>query len=346
MPGMHFHTACRVPNAFRVALVSLVALAVALPVAAADGGQHLEIKEWPIPWPDSSPHDPHGVSPEAVWFAAEKGNYLGMLNPRTGRFSRIDLVDTPAPRAIVPAANGMLWYAASALGYLGRYDLRSRTIYRGPLTDAVSDPTALTFEAGERNIWFTAKESNIIGRFRLVNAIVDLQRLPTPNAAPDGIAVAPKAGPPWVALSGTNTLASIDPRTFVLTVRTLPRKQARPRRLAFTSDGRLWYVDFAEGFLGAFIPGDKASKEWPMPGGKASKPLAIAVDGKDRVWVMQTGTSPATLVGFDPKTQKFFSETPVTSGGGLVSEMSFDAASGGIWFATEKNTIGFARIPD
>ena len=77
------------------------------------------------------------ISPEAVWFVAEKGNFLGMLNPKTGRFSRIDLVDSPGPRGLSVAANGMLWYTASVYGYLGRYDLRSRTIYRAPLTDAV-----------------------------------------------------------------------------------------------------------------------------------------------------------------------------------------------------------------
>lgn len=328
----------------RIAPFLVLSLAIAFPVAAAEGPRHVEIKEWPIPWPDSLPHDPHSISPEAVWFVAEKGNYLGMLNPRTGRFSRIDLVDSPAPRAIVTSANGMLWYTASAHGHLGRFDLRSRTIYRAPLTDAVSDPTALTFEAGEKNIWFTSRESNIIGRFRVENAIVDLQRLPTTNAAPDGITVAPNAGPPWVALSGTNNLASIDPRTFALTVRAIPRPDARPRRLAFTSNGALWYADFAQGYLGTFAPGAQKAKEWQMPGGKNSRPLAMAVDARDRVWVMETGVKPSVLVGFDPKTAQFFGATPVTSGGGTVSDMSYDRASGGIWFATETNTIGFAKI--
>ena len=82
-----------------------------------------------------------------------------------------------------------------------------------------------------------------------------------------------------------------------------------------------------------------------MPAGKASHPLAIAVDAKDRVWVMQTGVKPTTLVGFDPKTQHFFGATPVTSGGGMVSDMSYDRTSGGLWFATGANTIGYAK-PD
>ncbi len=320
----------------------LLSFALAFPLAATE--QQVEIKEWPLPWPDSHPRAPHAVSPTAVWFVAEKGNYLASLNPETGRFSKIDLVDEPAPLNVVAAANGMLWFTASTHGYLGRYDLRSRTLYRAPLGDAVADPNALTFEAGERNIWFTARESNIIGRYRLVNGIADVIRVPTPNALPDGIAVAPNAGNPWVALSGTNNLGTIDPRTFVLTMRALPRAGARPRRLDFTSDGRLWYVDFAEGFLGSLKPGAQGAKEWPMPGGKKSHPYAMAVDSKDRIWVMETGSKPTKLTAFDPKTQQFSGATPVPSGGGVISDMTYDRASAGLWFATDTNTIGYAKV--
>jgi len=323
----------------------LLSLAFALPLAAADGKAHLDIKEWPIPWPDSQPHDPHAVSANAVWFVAEKGNYLASLNPQTGRFSKIELMDEPAPTGLIVAANGMLWYTANARGYLGRYDLKTRTIYRAPLTDAVSDPTALTFEAGERNIWFTASKDNIVGRYRVVNGIADLQRLPTPNAAPGAITVAPNAGPPWVALAGTNSLASVDPRTFALTVKALPRPAARADRLAFTSDGKLWYIDSAAGVLGMATPGTQdAAREWPLPDGKDSKPAALAVDAKGRLWIAESGPKPAKLVGFDPKTTKFFGESALPTPGGAAVDINFDAATGGLWFATTGNTIGFAKI--
>ena len=52
------------------------------------------------------------------------------------------------------------------------------------------------------------------------------------------------------------------------------------------------------------------------------------------------------LVGFDPKTEKFFSKTPVLpSGGGTVRHMVYDGATRTIWFGTDTNMLGKAVIP-
>jgi virginiamycin B lyase len=322
----------------------LFLLALAWPLAASE--QHrkpLDIKEWPLPWPKSGPADPQSVSPAAVWFVARTGNFLGVLNPQTGRFSRIDLIDEPAPQGLIVGANSMLWFTSKVHGYIGRYDLRSKSLWRAQMPNAAAgDPSSLVFEAGERNIWFTVTEGNIIGRLRIVNGVVDLTGVATPHALPSGVAMAPNAGNPWVALYGTNKIATVDARTFALTEHPLPRAGARPRRIAFTSDGRLWYSDFAEGYLGAFTPGTKAVKEWQMPGGKKSQPYALTVDSEDHVWIVETGSKPAKLVGFDPKSEQFFGTTAV---GGTISDMSFDRAGNQLWFGTD-NTIAVAKLPD
>lgn len=331
----------------RTATAFLLALALAAPALASHERAHIHIKEWRVPWPNATPRSPVQVRPDTVWFVAETGNFIGRLDPQTGRFSRVDLVDRPAPRGLIAGAgdNPLLWYTGSAHSYIGRFDPERHTIARVPMPyAAASDPTSLTFEAGQRNIWFTVREGNIIGRLRLVNEVVDLAGLTTPHALPSGIAMAPNAGNPWVALFGTNKLATIDARTFKLTEQALPRAAARPRRVAFTSDGRLWYSDFAQGYLGAFTPADRSFKEWALPEGPTSHPYALAVDAQDRIWTVETGTQPNKLVGFDPKTGKFFDSTPIPSGGGAVRDMRYDSASGGLWFATDANTIAFAKV--
>jgi virginiamycin B lyase len=326
----------------------LLSLALALPLAAAEKKHYpVEIREWPVPWANSKPRDPHVVSPTSVWFAGEAGNYIATFNPESARFSKVDLTDEPAPSHLIAAAGtkGMIWYSGPARGYIGRYDPVTRTLARFPMPNAAaSDPGALVFEAGERNIWFTAEQSNIIGRLRLANGVVDLGALTTQHALPSGIAMAPYAGNPWVALYGTNKLATVDVRTFTLSEHALPRAAARPRRVTFTSDRLLWYSDFAEGYLGSFDPGSKVVQEWPLPQGKSSHPFAIAADSKDRIWLMATGARPTQLLSFDPKTRKFSEATPVPSGGGLISDMSYDAASGTLWFCTDANTIGSAKL--
>ena len=84
-------------------------------------------------------------------------------------------------------------------------------------------------------------------------------------------------------------------------------------------------------------------KEWALPGGKASLPYAMATDSQDRIWVAET-SNPNRLVGFDPKTERFFGVTAVPSGGGTVRHMIFHEPTGSIWFGTDAGTIGRASV--
>jgi virginiamycin B lyase len=60
---------------------------------------------------------------------------------------------------------------------------------------------------------------------------------------------------------------------------------------------------------------------------------------------VETGVQPNRLVGFDPKTEKFFSMTPIPSGGGTIRYMVFDPKTRMIWFGSDNNTIGRAQVP-
>ncbi len=324
-------------------LTLVLAASVALSVAASEKQRTVPIKEWPVPWPDTHPTDPF-VAGSEVWFAGSTGHYLGTLNPQTGAFRRIDLIDEPGPQSVIVAANGMVWFSGTLHGYIGRFDSVTRRIAHMPTpNEAAGDPYTLMFELGERNIWFTAPAGNIVGRLRIDSEVIDLIGVSGRGARPEGLAAAPD-GTPWFALAGTHQLASVDPVKFTMTQYPLPRVGARPRRLAFSSDGRLWYVDFAEGYLGVFTPATRDIKEWRFPAGKDSGPYGMALDANDRVWAVETGVQPNRLVGFDPKTATFFSGTPVPSGGGSIGNLRYDKTTGRMWFATEKNTLGFAKV--
>src|SRR5262249_33749726 len=108
----------------RSASAFVLSLALAMPLAASGKHGEVAIKEWPVPWANTHPSDPHVQSPERVWFVSESGNYLASFNPQTQRFSKLELSDEPAPRALVVAAGakGMVWYTSSAHEYIGRYD--------------------------------------------------------------------------------------------------------------------------------------------------------------------------------------------------------------------------------
>ena len=149
---------------------------------------------------------------------------------------------------------------------------------------------------------------------------------------------------PWIALFGTNKLATVDPMTMELTEFSLPRGEARPRRLQVESDGGVWYVDYGAGYLGRLDPVTREIKEWPVPGGEGALAYGMAVDARDRLWFVESGPQPNRFVGFDPATSEFFGITEIESGGGTVRHMHYDERADEIWFGADTNTIGRAKL--
>src|SRR5262245_43477808 len=98
----------------RTASALVLSLALALPLAASGKHGQVVIKEWPVPWADTHPRDPHVQSPDHVWFISESAHYLASFNMDTQRFSKVELSDEPAPRGLIVAAGakGMVWFTS------------------------------------------------------------------------------------------------------------------------------------------------------------------------------------------------------------------------------------------
>jgi virginiamycin B lyase len=71
----------------------------------------------------------------------------------------------------------------------------------------------------------------------------------------------------------------------------------------------------------------------------------MVVDDKDRLWFVETGSNPNLMVSFDPAAGKFSSITEIPSGGGVVRHMYFHPPTREIWFGTDTNFIGRAKVP-
>jgi virginiamycin B lyase len=72
----------------------------------------------------------------------------------------------------------------------------------------------------------------------------------------------------------------------------------------------------------------------------------MATDDRDRLWLAETGPRPNRLVAFDPATQTWTDSAPIPSGAGSVRHMVFHAPTTTLWFGTDANTIGRARLDD
>ncbi|MFQ5889163.1 MAG: lyase [Gemmatimonadota bacterium] len=304
----------------------------------------VRIDEWPVPWPRSRPRDPYVDARGRVWFVGQTGDYAAYLDPVTGDFRRYDLAPGTGPHNLIVDREGVVWYAGNRAAHIGRLDPESGEIRRYEMPDpAARDPHTLVFDAAG-DIWFTVQGGNFVGKLEVATGKVRLVPMPTPRSRPYGIVV-DATGRPWFTEFGTNKLGTVDPVTMEITEVELPRGESRPRRLALTSDGRVWYVDYAGGYLGRLDPVSGEIREWSAPGGAGAGPYGMTVDDRDRVWFVESGPRPNRLVGFDTRAREFFSVTEIPSGGGTVRQLYFHPPSRVIWFGTDANTIGRARLP-
>ena len=210
--------------------------------------------------------------------------------------------------------------------------------------EAARDPHTLVW-APDGTIWFTVQGGNFVGHLDTTSGLVRLAEVPTGRARPYGIKV-DADGRPWIALFGTNRLATVDPATMKIEEIELARESARPRRLEIASDGRIWYVDYADGMLGVHDPSDGSLEEWAIPDGDDSRPYGMALDDRDRIWFVETGVQPNRFTGFDTKSMTWLGEKEIQSGAGSVRHMYYDPSTRTIWFGTDANTLGRARLLD
>jgi len=303
------------------------------------------ITEWTVPWAKTRPRDPYLDKSGRVWFVGQAGNYVAWLNPTTSEFKRFEITPGTNPHNLIVADDGMVWFSGNRNGRICKLDPATGKITTYMMPDkAVDDPHTLVFDKSG-NIWFTAQNSNYVGHLVTKTGEIHLIKSPTANSRPYGIVIDPK-NRPWFVEFGTNKIAMIDAANMKIVEHVLPNSKTHPRRIAVTSDGMLWYGDYTVGMLGRFDPNTGQVKEWPLPSAGMSLPYAMTSDDHDRIWLVETGVQPNRLVGFDPKSQEWFSVTPVSkSGGGTIRHMIFHKPTRTIWFGTDANTIGRAAVP-
>lgn len=303
----------------------------------------VEITEWPVPWKDTRPRDPDVAPNGVIWLVGQGGDYAARFDPASGEFRRKDLPPGTGPHNLIIDWDGTLWIAGNRQAFIGRMNYTTGELARFNMPDETArDPHTMVF-SGRNEIWFTLQWSNFVGRLNKNSGQVDLVPMQTGQARPYGIKVDSK-GHPWVALLGTNGLATIDPASMELKVIYLPREQARLRRLVITPDDAVWYTDYNQGYIGRYEPETGEFTEWKTPS-EQSGPYAMAADAMGRIWFVETWPETNLLVGFDPLAGTFFSVTPIPSGAGAVRNMVYDAGRNSLWFGTDTNNLAQAVLP-
>ena len=284
------------------------------------GPARVSIKQWPVPTPGSRPHDPLATKDGALWYTGQMTNTLGRLDPKSGRSKEYPLT-TPhsGPHGLVEDSDGNIWYTGNTGALIGKLDPKTGAVTEHKMPDPdVKDPHTLIFDQSGI-LWFTAQNANRVGRLDPKTGEIKLLTPPTAKSRPYGMAVDSKGTVYYVAF-GTNKVGRVDPKTHEIREYPLPDPASRPRRITITSDDTVWYTDFSRGYLGRLDPATGTVTEWRSPSGPKSEPYGISAI-HDIIWYSESGTTPNTVVRFDPKTEKFQSWT-IPGGGNIVRNTS------------------------
>lgn len=284
------------------------------------GPATITITQWQVPTPGSRPHDPLATADGALWYTGQMNNVLGRLDPKAGRFKEY-LLKTPhsGPHGLVEDKDGNIWYTGSTGALIGKLDPRTGAVTEHKMPDPdVKDPHTLIFDQSGI-LWFTAQNANRVGRLDTRTGEIKLLTPPTAKSRPYGMAVNSRGTVFYVAF-GTNRVGSVDPKMLEIREYVLPAPASRPRRIAITSDDIVWYADFSRGALGRLDPATGKVTEWASPSGPKSEPYGISTID-DVIWYSESGTTPNTVVRFDPRTEKFQS-WGIPGGGNIVRNTS------------------------
>jgi virginiamycin B lyase len=299
-------------------------------------------QQWAAPTPGSRPHDPLATRDGYLWYSGQMANVLGRVDPKTGEVKEFPLKTAHSgPHGLVEDRDGNIWYTGNTSGLIGKLNPRTGEVTEFPLPDPKArDPHTLVFDQSGI-LWFTAQVANRIGRLDPKSGDIKLFTPPTAGARPYGIQINAQ-GVPLFDEFGVNKIASIDPTTFTIKEYTLPDEAARPRRLALTSDGVVFYTDFARGYLGRLDPATGNVSEWSSPSGPKSQPYGISVIN-GAVWYSESGSTPNTIVRFDPVSEKFQSWA-IPGGGNIVRNTSISPSGDFILANSLVNAVTRVRI--
>ena len=302
------------------------------------------VKEWKVPWEKTTPRDPYVDGQGHVWFVGQMGNYVARLDPGTGEFKRYQIDPGTYPHDLVVDRNNGVWFTGNRNGRIVHLDPETGKLKTFMIPDsAVHDPHTMIFDA-RGDAWFTAQFGGVVGKLNVRDGSIRLWHL-AKDSRPYGI-VLDSQGRPYFDEFGTNKIGTIDPASGALKEYTLPSDRTRPRRIAMTSDGIIWYGDYTRGYLGRLDPSTGHVEEFAMPSGGLSLPYAMATDDQDRIWVAETGVQPNTLVAFDPRSRKWVASVPIgAKAPNTIRHMVFDKRARQLWFGTDLNTIGSAKVP-
>ncbi|MGE5639699.1 MAG: lyase [Clostridia bacterium] len=264
----------------------------------------VSVQEYPIPgdlfahdvWADPAPGGP-------VYFSAQRGGQLGILDPKTGKVETVPLGPRSAPHGVMLDKEGSAWLTDGGQNAIVRVAAKTHAVKAWKLPgEGYANLNTGAFD-GKGRYWFTG-QSGIYGR--LDPRTGDLKVFNAPRGSgPYGIQATPDGTVYFASLAGSY-VGRIDPESGQATVLEPPTKGQGARRVWPDSKGNVWVAEWNAGQLARYEPGSGRWKQWKAPAGRSGESprvYAVYVDETDKVWASEW--TQQVMLRFDPATEKF-----------------------------------------
>ena len=208
--------------------------------------------------PDPKAEDPHSLvfdSEGILWFTVQVGNFVGRLDPKSGRIDLLRVGQVNAhPYGIQVNGQGVPFFCMFFTNKLGSINPKTLDLQEYGLPKGTR-PRRLAIDDHDL-VYFTDFEGGNLGR--LDPKTGDVKMWPSPGGAksqPYGITITPD-GMVWYSESGVkpNTMVRFDPKTEAMARTNIPSGGGTVRNMAATADGRVYIACSGVNKVGVVIP--------------------------------------------------------------------------------------------
>ncbi len=258
---------------------------------------HVIITTYKLPRKTWGPHDVILDRQGNVWFSDFTEQYVGEMNPKTGKVTQIHLplLKPGEPRGsldIERGPHGDLWLAMMYQGAIARINPRTKAvkIFKIPARWQ-NGSTQESFVSPEHSnvdgyVWTNNQYDHSL--LRLDPKTGKWQHFPERDAQGK---LVPAYQIPTVLKNnvyllnfGGTRVGYFNKHTHVATVYYTPTPYSRPRRGMVDNQDRLWFAEYNGNAIGMFDPRTKRITEWTLPT-PWSDPYDVAYSAKfDEVW--------------------------------------------------------------
>ena len=271
------------------------------------------VTEYDLPRATIEPHDVI-VDSGNVWFAEFGDQFLGKMDPKTGKVTEYPIPELKAgfPTGTLDLEAGAdgktLWIGLMYQAGVAKFDKarenfqlfalpaewQSNAAQMGMVTPTHADV--------DGKVWTKNNAQNALIRIDLASG--KLESLGTPKDPVTNRTIFPYGIPAdhqnnlYLLDFAGEQIARVDAKTGAITAYKTPTANSRPRRGRVDAQNRLWFAEYGGGAIGLFDPATQKITEWPVAT-PWSAPYDVMPDARGEVWA--GGMFTDRVARLDPK---------------------------------------------